>query len=168
MGAQFCVALLRLKRLTGLRNHQHLLDLESDIIGTQSKVVRLVLWKKAMTLCSHLNKPHTAVEFGLIETIQQTKTTLLINLFLLFVLSFSAFCFLAVEFLSSCNLLKVSEILIMFSVTINLPGNDYRLPSFLSAQISSLLLDTFPLGADSQRCDCHSGSEALLKKQMKA
>uniref|UniRef100_A0A3Q0R930 Cytosolic carboxypeptidase 1 n=1 Tax=Amphilophus citrinellus TaxID=61819 RepID=A0A3Q0R930_AMPCI len=38
MGAQFCVALLRLKRLTGLRNHQHLLDLESDIIGTQSKV----------------------------------------------------------------------------------------------------------------------------------
>uniref|UniRef100_A0A8C6T7B5 Cytosolic carboxypeptidase 1 n=1 Tax=Neogobius melanostomus TaxID=47308 RepID=A0A8C6T7B5_9GOBI len=28
MGAQFCVALLRLKRLTGLRNHQHLLDLE--------------------------------------------------------------------------------------------------------------------------------------------
>ncbi|XP_029998517.1 cytosolic carboxypeptidase 1 isoform X2 [Sphaeramia orbicularis] len=39
MGAQFCVALLRLKRLTGLRNHQHLLDLESDIIGSQSKVV---------------------------------------------------------------------------------------------------------------------------------
>ncbi|XP_067378274.1 cytosolic carboxypeptidase 1 isoform X3 [Channa argus] len=39
MGAQFCVALLRLKRLTGLRNHQHLLDLESDLIGTQSKVV---------------------------------------------------------------------------------------------------------------------------------
>ncbi|KAM9392828.1 cytosolic carboxypeptidase 1 isoform 2-T2 [Pholidichthys leucotaenia] len=39
MGAQFCVALLRLKRLTGLHNHQHLLDLESDIIGTQSKVV---------------------------------------------------------------------------------------------------------------------------------
>uniref|UniRef100_A0AAQ4Q6F2 Cytosolic carboxypeptidase 1 n=1 Tax=Gasterosteus aculeatus aculeatus TaxID=481459 RepID=A0AAQ4Q6F2_GASAC len=39
MGAQFCVALLRLKRLTGMRNHQHLLDLESDIIGTQSKVV---------------------------------------------------------------------------------------------------------------------------------
>ncbi|KAG7223449.1 hypothetical protein INR49_015552, partial [Caranx melampygus] len=38
MGAQFCVALLRLKRLTGLRNHQHLLDLESDIIGTQTKV----------------------------------------------------------------------------------------------------------------------------------
>ncbi|KAM7416809.1 hypothetical protein PAMA_018735 [Pampus argenteus] len=38
MGAQFCVALLRLKRLTGLRNHQHLLDLESDIIGTQAKV----------------------------------------------------------------------------------------------------------------------------------
>uniref|UniRef100_A0A4W6GCR9 Cytosolic carboxypeptidase 1 n=1 Tax=Lates calcarifer TaxID=8187 RepID=A0A4W6GCR9_LATCA len=36
MGAQFCVALLRLKRLTGLRNHQHLLDLESDIIGTCS------------------------------------------------------------------------------------------------------------------------------------
>ncbi|XP_026177505.1 cytosolic carboxypeptidase 1 isoform X6 [Mastacembelus armatus] len=39
MGAHFCVALLRLKRLTGLRNHQHLLDLESDIIGTQTKVV---------------------------------------------------------------------------------------------------------------------------------
>uniref|UniRef100_A0A3Q3EC32 Cytosolic carboxypeptidase 1 n=1 Tax=Labrus bergylta TaxID=56723 RepID=A0A3Q3EC32_9LABR len=37
MGAQFCVALLRLKRLTGLRNHQHLLDLESDIIGPQCK-----------------------------------------------------------------------------------------------------------------------------------
>lgn len=42
MGAQFCVALLRLKRLTGLHNHQHLLDLEGDLIGTQSKVVRLV------------------------------------------------------------------------------------------------------------------------------
>uniref|UniRef100_A0A3Q3EC68 Cytosolic carboxypeptidase 1 n=1 Tax=Labrus bergylta TaxID=56723 RepID=A0A3Q3EC68_9LABR len=41
MGAQFCVALLRLKRLTGLRNHQHLLDLESDIIGPQCKVIRL-------------------------------------------------------------------------------------------------------------------------------
>lgn len=39
MGAQFCVALLKLKRLTGLRNHQHQLDLESDIIGTQVKVV---------------------------------------------------------------------------------------------------------------------------------
>lgn len=39
MGAQFCVALLRLKRLTGLRNHQYLLDLENDIIGTQTKVV---------------------------------------------------------------------------------------------------------------------------------
>ncbi|XP_068616800.1 cytosolic carboxypeptidase 1 [Brachionichthys hirsutus] len=39
MGAQFCLALLRLKRLTGLNNHQHLLDLESDIIGTQTKVV---------------------------------------------------------------------------------------------------------------------------------
>ncbi|XP_068166619.1 cytosolic carboxypeptidase 1 isoform X2 [Antennarius striatus] len=39
MGAQFCVALLRLKRLTVLHNHQHLLDLESDIIGTHTKVV---------------------------------------------------------------------------------------------------------------------------------
>nr|XP_020458057.1 cytosolic carboxypeptidase 1 [Monopterus albus]XP_020458058.1 cytosolic carboxypeptidase 1 [Monopterus albus]XP_020458059.1 cytosolic carboxypeptidase 1 [Monopterus albus] len=39
MGAQFCLGLLRLKRLTGLHNHQHLLDLESDITGTQSKVV---------------------------------------------------------------------------------------------------------------------------------
>ncbi|TMS03784.1 Cytosolic carboxypeptidase 1 [Larimichthys crocea] len=39
MGAQFCVSLLRLKRLTGLRNHQHLLDLEGDIIGTHCKVV---------------------------------------------------------------------------------------------------------------------------------
>ncbi|XP_060927657.1 cytosolic carboxypeptidase 1 isoform X2 [Limanda limanda] len=39
MGAQFCVALLRLKRLTSIRNHQHLLDLEGDIIGTQTKVV---------------------------------------------------------------------------------------------------------------------------------
>ncbi|XP_061527813.1 cytosolic carboxypeptidase 1 isoform X1 [Phycodurus eques] len=39
MGAQFCVALLRLKRMTGLHNHQHLLDLESDLIGTQPKVV---------------------------------------------------------------------------------------------------------------------------------
>ncbi|XP_073321930.1 cytosolic carboxypeptidase 1 [Pagrus major] len=39
MGAQFCVALLRLKRLTGLRNHQHLLDLENDIIGPHTKVV---------------------------------------------------------------------------------------------------------------------------------
>lgn len=42
MGAQFCVALLRLKRLTGLYNHQHLLDLENDIMGTQTKVARLV------------------------------------------------------------------------------------------------------------------------------
>lgn len=42
MGAQFCVALLRLRRLTGLHNHQHLLDLESDIIGTQTKAVRSV------------------------------------------------------------------------------------------------------------------------------
>ncbi|XP_041855884.1 cytosolic carboxypeptidase 1 isoform X2 [Melanotaenia boesemani] len=39
MGAQFCMALLRLKRLTGLRNHQNLLDLESDIIGTHTKAV---------------------------------------------------------------------------------------------------------------------------------
>ncbi|XP_030273083.1 cytosolic carboxypeptidase 1 isoform X2 [Sparus aurata] len=38
MGAQFCVSLLRLKRLTGLRNHQHLLDLENDIM-THTKVV---------------------------------------------------------------------------------------------------------------------------------
>lgn len=44
MGAQFCVSLLRLKRLTGLRNHQHLLDLEGDIIGTHCKVVRSVNW----------------------------------------------------------------------------------------------------------------------------
>lgn len=42
MGAQFCVALLRLKRLTGLHNHQHLLDLEGDIMGPQSKAVRSV------------------------------------------------------------------------------------------------------------------------------
>lgn len=42
MGTQFCVALLRLKRLTGLHNHQHLLDLEGDIMGSQSKVVRSV------------------------------------------------------------------------------------------------------------------------------
>ncbi|KAM6931144.1 cytosolic carboxypeptidase 1 isoform 1-T1 [Xenentodon cancila] len=39
MGAQFCMALLRLKRLTGLHNHQHLLDLENDVIGTHTKVV---------------------------------------------------------------------------------------------------------------------------------
>uniref|UniRef100_A0A3Q2XVG2 Cytosolic carboxypeptidase 1 n=1 Tax=Hippocampus comes TaxID=109280 RepID=A0A3Q2XVG2_HIPCM len=39
MGAQFCVALLRLKRMTGIHSHQHLLDLESDLIGTQPKVV---------------------------------------------------------------------------------------------------------------------------------
>ncbi|XP_078141437.1 cytosolic carboxypeptidase 1 isoform X1 [Centroberyx gerrardi] len=41
MGAQFCVALLRLKRLTsplGLRNHQHLLDVESDLMETRCKV----------------------------------------------------------------------------------------------------------------------------------
>lgn len=49
MGAQFCVALLRLKRLTGLHNHQHLLDLEGDIMGSQSKVVRLV--KSIMQQC---------------------------------------------------------------------------------------------------------------------
>uniref|UniRef100_A0A8C6M7J0 Cytosolic carboxypeptidase 1 n=1 Tax=Nothobranchius furzeri TaxID=105023 RepID=A0A8C6M7J0_NOTFU len=41
MGAQFCVALLRLKRLTGLRNHQNLLDLECDIIGTQHVPIAL-------------------------------------------------------------------------------------------------------------------------------
>ncbi|XP_076010306.1 cytosolic carboxypeptidase 1 isoform X2 [Genypterus blacodes] len=42
MGAHFCVALLRLKRLTspsGLRNHQNLLDLESDILETHARVV---------------------------------------------------------------------------------------------------------------------------------
>ncbi|XP_029684907.1 cytosolic carboxypeptidase 1 isoform X2 [Takifugu rubripes] len=39
MGAQFCVALLRLNRLTGLHNHHHLLDLEADIMGTHSKVI---------------------------------------------------------------------------------------------------------------------------------
>uniref|UniRef100_A0AAQ4RGT4 Cytosolic carboxypeptidase 1 n=1 Tax=Gasterosteus aculeatus aculeatus TaxID=481459 RepID=A0AAQ4RGT4_GASAC len=43
MGAQFCVALLRLKRLTGMRNHQHLLDLESDIIGTHSSPTTYVM-----------------------------------------------------------------------------------------------------------------------------
>lgn len=53
MGAQFCVALLRLKRLTGMRNHQHLLDLESDIIGTQSKVVRLVAMCQAAKSHAH-------------------------------------------------------------------------------------------------------------------
>uniref|UniRef100_A0A4W5M7S2 Cytosolic carboxypeptidase 1 n=1 Tax=Hucho hucho TaxID=62062 RepID=A0A4W5M7S2_9TELE len=40
MGAQFCVALLRLKRLTSpleLRNHAHLLDVESDLIETRCK-----------------------------------------------------------------------------------------------------------------------------------
>lgn len=42
MGSQFCVALLRLNRLTGLHNYHHMLDFESDIIGTLSKVVRLV------------------------------------------------------------------------------------------------------------------------------
>uniref|UniRef100_A0A671VH29 Cytosolic carboxypeptidase 1 n=1 Tax=Sparus aurata TaxID=8175 RepID=A0A671VH29_SPAAU len=51
MGAQFCVSLLRLKRLTGLRNHQHLLDLENDIM-THTKVVRLVKWR---ILQSHLH-----------------------------------------------------------------------------------------------------------------
>lgn len=61
MGAQFCVALLRLKRLTGLRNHQHLLDLESDIIGTQSKVVRLVMWSMlhVVTHTVHAGAQHT-------------------------------------------------------------------------------------------------------------
>ncbi|KAM9743726.1 cytosolic carboxypeptidase 1 isoform 2-T3 [Menidia menidia] len=39
MGAQFCMSLLRLKRLTGLRNHHHLLDLETDVIGTHVKTV---------------------------------------------------------------------------------------------------------------------------------
>ncbi|KAM3867855.1 cytosolic carboxypeptidase 1 [Diretmus argenteus] len=41
MGAQFCVALLKLKRLTsplGLRKHQHLLDVESDLMETHCKV----------------------------------------------------------------------------------------------------------------------------------
>uniref|UniRef100_A0A674ADR2 Cytosolic carboxypeptidase 1 n=1 Tax=Salmo trutta TaxID=8032 RepID=A0A674ADR2_SALTR len=45
MGAQFCVALLRLKRLTSplkLRNHAHLLDIESDLMETHCKVSRLV------------------------------------------------------------------------------------------------------------------------------
>uniref|UniRef100_A0A8C7PW15 Cytosolic carboxypeptidase 1 n=1 Tax=Oncorhynchus mykiss TaxID=8022 RepID=A0A8C7PW15_ONCMY len=40
MGAQFCVALLRLKRLTSplkLRNHAHLLDVESDLTETRCK-----------------------------------------------------------------------------------------------------------------------------------
>uniref|UniRef100_A0A8C5EM48 Cytosolic carboxypeptidase 1 n=1 Tax=Gouania willdenowi TaxID=441366 RepID=A0A8C5EM48_GOUWI len=34
MGAQFCVALLRLKRITGLFNHQHLVDMETEIMGS--------------------------------------------------------------------------------------------------------------------------------------
>uniref|UniRef100_A0A4W5KM62 Cytosolic carboxypeptidase 1 n=1 Tax=Hucho hucho TaxID=62062 RepID=A0A4W5KM62_9TELE len=41
MGAQFCVALLRLKRQTSplkLRNHAHLLDVESDLMETRCKV----------------------------------------------------------------------------------------------------------------------------------
>uniref|UniRef100_A0A8C8JUX2 tubulin-glutamate carboxypeptidase n=1 Tax=Oncorhynchus tshawytscha TaxID=74940 RepID=A0A8C8JUX2_ONCTS len=45
MGAQFCVALLRLKRLTSpleLRNHAHLLDVESDLIETRCKVSSLL------------------------------------------------------------------------------------------------------------------------------
>uniref|UniRef100_A0A4W5KPJ3 tubulin-glutamate carboxypeptidase n=1 Tax=Hucho hucho TaxID=62062 RepID=A0A4W5KPJ3_9TELE len=43
MGAQFCVALLRLKRQTSplkLRNHAHLLDVESDLMETRCKVSR--------------------------------------------------------------------------------------------------------------------------------
>ena len=43
MGAQFCLALLRLKRLTsplGLRNQQHFLDVESDLMETRAKVTR--------------------------------------------------------------------------------------------------------------------------------
>ncbi len=63
MGAQFCVALLRLKRLTGLRNHQHLLDLESDIIGTQSKVVRLVKWSHTHTCrCTQMPRDYLEIE----------------------------------------------------------------------------------------------------------
>lgn len=111
MGAQFCVALLRLKRLTGLRNHQHLLDLESDIIGTQSKVARLVLQKTQShstqfmrVHTGHLKKPHTIVEYSfignLIETRKQTKTTHIINLF------FSAFYLKFFSFLLlSCSVL---------------------------------------------------------------
>ncbi|XP_030628006.1 cytosolic carboxypeptidase 1 [Chanos chanos] len=41
MGAQFCIALLRLKRLTSpleLRNHAHLLDVENDLIDTRCKI----------------------------------------------------------------------------------------------------------------------------------
>uniref|UniRef100_A0A8C5AYP2 Cytosolic carboxypeptidase 1 n=1 Tax=Gadus morhua TaxID=8049 RepID=A0A8C5AYP2_GADMO len=41
MGAQFCLALLRLKRLTsplGLRTQQHFLDVESDLMETRAKV----------------------------------------------------------------------------------------------------------------------------------
>uniref|UniRef100_A0A8C7IP21 Cytosolic carboxypeptidase 1 n=1 Tax=Oncorhynchus kisutch TaxID=8019 RepID=A0A8C7IP21_ONCKI len=48
MGAQFCVALLRLKRLTSpleLRNHAHLLDVESDLIETRCKMYNLNLTK---------------------------------------------------------------------------------------------------------------------------
>ena len=43
MGAQFCLALLRLKRLTsplGLRTQQHFLDVESDLMETRAKVTR--------------------------------------------------------------------------------------------------------------------------------
>uniref|UniRef100_A0AAY5K5K2 Cytosolic carboxypeptidase 1 n=1 Tax=Esox lucius TaxID=8010 RepID=A0AAY5K5K2_ESOLU len=49
MGAQFCVALLRLKRLTcplELRNHAHLLDVESDFIETRCKVTRSDTYSK--------------------------------------------------------------------------------------------------------------------------
>ncbi|XP_024130686.1 cytosolic carboxypeptidase 1 isoform X1 [Oryzias melastigma] len=39
MGAQFCVALLRLKRLIGFRNHQHGWDLDNDVITIPAKTV---------------------------------------------------------------------------------------------------------------------------------
>uniref|UniRef100_A0A8C5ALU3 Cytosolic carboxypeptidase 1 n=1 Tax=Gadus morhua TaxID=8049 RepID=A0A8C5ALU3_GADMO len=46
MGAQFCLALLRLKRLTsplGLRTQQHFLDVESDLMETLNTVCAVVL-----------------------------------------------------------------------------------------------------------------------------
>uniref|UniRef100_A0A8C5EXR7 Cytosolic carboxypeptidase 1 n=1 Tax=Gouania willdenowi TaxID=441366 RepID=A0A8C5EXR7_GOUWI len=43
MGAQFCVALLRLKRITGLFNHQHLVDMETEIMGSHICTTTYVL-----------------------------------------------------------------------------------------------------------------------------
>uniref|UniRef100_A0A3Q2Y745 Cytosolic carboxypeptidase 1 n=1 Tax=Hippocampus comes TaxID=109280 RepID=A0A3Q2Y745_HIPCM len=69
MGAQFCVALLRLKRMTGIHSHQHLLDLESDLIGTHCPTTYVMdedepSFLEAVDYSAESNDEDTEVDLG--------------------------------------------------------------------------------------------------------